>query len=622
MTNATRIRVYGVAILLAASICSVTEAQIQLAQSGKARAVIVENGVVTENEKAAAKDLKDILKRVTGATFESIDAARAADRPSRIFVGDSPTVRKLLPDVRWDTLEADEIIISTVGRDLILAGGRPRGTVNAVYTFLQDIVGCRWWTRDAAQIPSKPNLAVPKVTIQYRPQFEMRFVRGEIGSWPDARRWLRLTFDHHFDPATHSVDQLLPRDNFLKHPDWFMYAKEDGDPNHEHSYLYALNAMKAAGNKAEYEVAKRTRRLPRQPCLHSQGACQTITDGVMAKLASDYASWQHPPKIVWVTQSDGGGSICTCPKCEAVQRKEGSDSANWLRLVNEIAEQVEKKYPDVMVGMFAYLHTEFPPKTVKPRHNVLIYSALLRNNKLDSVARYKAHADGLKTWATMAKRLYVWDYDANYPNFFIPHPNYFAMGESLSFFKEIGVDGVMVQSSWGEAADMQPMRTWMNAQMMWNPDQDPRKLMKEFLDGYYGTASPFLMKYLESLSAAAHRKKGAHLGCFNNDTRGWLTLKDLNTANQLFDQAANAVKDDKTLTGRVWLARRAIDFAWLDRYDEFKLESKKTGVPFLEWAKPDKVLDELAPYRNAWGPYRTWKDFRVYYDALRERFPR
>jgi hypothetical protein len=216
----------------------------------------------------------------------------------------------------------------------------------------------------------------------------------------------------------------------------------------------------------------------------------------------------------------------------------------------------------------------------------------------------------------MAARLYVWDYDANYPNFFIPHPNYFAMGESMRFYRKIGVDGVMVQSSWGEAADMHPMRTWVNTQMMWNPDRDPIKLMKEFLDGYYGAAGPHLMRYITLLDAAAHRNPNFWLGCFNDNTQGWLMLKDVHAAVRILDQAAGAVAGNETLTKRVWLTRRSMDFAWLARYDEFRQESRKTGVPFLEWAKPHAVLDKLAPYRNVWGAYRTWKDFRFYYDTL------
>ena len=609
-----------IAYLTLAGICASAEAQIELAQSGSPRAVIIEDNSSSQREKAATEDLKQYLGRVTGGTFDITSMEKAPRGVSRIFVGNSPIIRKLAPDIQWDSLDTDEIVIRTVGRDLILSGGKPRGTVYAIYTFLQDTVGCRWWTRGAESVPSKPNLTVSAINIRYCPPFEMRIVRGEIGSWSESKRWLRLTFDENFDPATHSVDQLLPKDKYVEHPDWFMYAKDDGDENNEHSYLYSLKQMKDAGRKMEYEVVKRTRRLPMQPCLHSQGTRQTITEGVLAKLERDYSSWKYPPKIVWVLQSYGAGSICTCPDCEAVQKKEGSDSANWLLLVNHIAGKVEQRYPDVMVGMHAYLHTEFPPKTLKPRRNVLIYSALLRNNKLDYVSKYQPHANGLRTWANRAAHLYVWDYDANFSNFFQPHPNYFAMGDSMKFFEKIGVDGVMVQSSWGAAADMQPMRTWVNAQMMWNPDQDQRKLMMEFLNGYYGPAGQLMMKYLDLLDVAAHRKKDFFLTCYSTSTRGWLTLEDVNAAIRLFDQAARAVENDETLSKRVWLTRRAIDFAWLDRYEEFKKESQTRGVPFPV-PDPSRLIDELAPYRDALGTYKLWADFRDYFDRLRKKFP-
>lgn len=79
--------------------------------------------------------------------------------------------------------------------------------------------------------------------------------------------------------------------------------------------------------------------------------------------------------------------------------------------------------------------------------------------------------------------------------------------------------------------------------------------MGEFLKGYYGAAGPFLMQYIDSLDAAAHRRQEFRLGCFNTSTKGWLTLADLNTALHLLDQAATAVKDNETLAQRVWMAR-------------------------------------------------------------------
>ena len=38
----------------------------------------------------------------------------------------------------------------------------------------------------------------------------------------------------------------------------------------------------------------------------------------------------------------------------------------------------------------------------------------------------------------------------------------------------------------------------------------------------------------------------------------------------LFDQATDAVQGDEILAARVWMARRVIDFAWMDRYDQFQ----------------------------------------------------
>ena len=66
------------------------------------------------------------------------------------------------------------IVIKTVGNDLILAGGRPRGTLYAVYTFLEDHVGCRWWSSTASTIPKKPTLKIGGIDVRYVPPLEYR----------------------------------------------------------------------------------------------------------------------------------------------------------------------------------------------------------------------------------------------------------------------------------------------------------------------------------------------------------------------------------------------------------------------------------------------------------------
>lgn len=266
-------------VLIVVGVCSVAVADLELARSGKARAVIVEVDPATQRQRTAVHDLKKYLDQVTGAKFDIVSTSTAPKDLPKIFMGHSPVVRQLAPDIKWDTLGTDDIVINTVGNDLILSGGDPHSTVYAIYTFLQDTVGCRWWAPDAESIPSKPILVVPALNIVYGPPLEARFISSEIARRVEVRMKLRLTFDQNYDPTTHTIGHSLLAHGkyFVQHPDWYMYCKDDGSEATKYTYLYRLKQMKEAGKTDWYEVAKRTRRVPAQPCLHSHGALKTVT---------------------------------------------------------------------------------------------------------------------------------------------------------------------------------------------------------------------------------------------------------------------------------------------------------------------------------------------------------
>jgi hypothetical protein len=616
-------------LLMPIAMTCAVQAEVEIARSSKARAVIVQADSASEKEKIALQDLKKVLDQVTGAELALVGEDQAsAESPagkSKIFVGDCRFTQQFADG---EALGTDEIVIKTVGNDLILTGDKPRGTVYAIYTFLQETIGCRWWAPGATSIPHRPDLKVQTLNIRYRSPFEARFILGEIGMLHEARSWHRLSFDLSFDFTPRGIpSRILPADkHYIQHPQWFAYLRDDGDEDKEDSYLYILKTWKhnaihepKPNPYDEYvEVLERTRRVHHQPCPNSEGVRQAITRAVLAELARDHAAWVAP-KIVWVNQGHGH-FICQCDACEAVREREGADSANWLLMVNEIAEKVEPKYPDVLVGTFAWLHTEAPPKTIKPRKNVLIYYSLHARNHRDPVPTYPFPSNAMKQWSSMAK-VYAWDFDAGGRNCVQPFPNYFVNGENVQFFRSIGVDGVMVSGGYGKAADLAAMRTWVTAQMLWNPDQDPRALTIEFVNGYYGAAGPYLMEYMDAMVDAAHRKKDLWLGSYEFTTSAWATVRDMNTATRLFNEAAEAVKHDEVRSQRVWLARQSIDLSWLDRYDEFQQEARTRGIPFLGPPDPAKVVDAVAPYRVAWGQWHIGKSFSAYFDEIRKKFP-
>ncbi len=196
------------------------------------------------------------------------------------------------------------------------------------------------------------------------------------------------------------------------------------------------------------------------------------------------------------------------------------------------------------------------------------------------------------------------------------------LAPNLRFFVNNNVIGLFEQGdSTCAIGDFVRLRAWLLAHLMWNPDLDETALIQEFMDGYYGAATPHLMAYLELMHDAAERS-GVYLRCFMNDTAGWLTIDDLNQAVRHFEKAAEAVADDPVLPERVRRERMPLDHVWLKRYYALKLSARLSGAEFLGPKDPAAACEEFIRLANKFdaGSYRERHRFQEYEDALRSRF--
>jgi len=157
-----------------------------LAEKGQAKAVIVLAPEASAPEKNAASELAKYLKEVTGAEFAIVKPAEAGGKPV-IAVGPG-AAKAIAPDldlakVGDNGLGDDGIMLKTVGQNLVLTGaeGSKRGTLYAVYEFLEREAGVRWWTPDAETVPGKPTLAAGPLDTRYKPPFLYREERGLRG---------------------------------------------------------------------------------------------------------------------------------------------------------------------------------------------------------------------------------------------------------------------------------------------------------------------------------------------------------------------------------------------------------------------------------------------------------
>ena len=176
----------------------------------------------------------------------------------------------------------------------------------------------------------------------------------------------------------------------------------------------------------------------------------------------------------------------------------------------------------------------------------------------------------------------------------------------------------MIQGGYGNASDFQRMRAYVGCQLMWNPHQDTRALMVEFLRGYYGDAGEFLMRWLLVQHQAVRRHRNILLGAYDTTTTKWLTLEDLNEGTRLFDRALQAVSGAQALDYRVRRAKLGIDIVWIERYDELRAAAAQRSKPFLGPADPMAAFELIARNEFDVQSYREWADFSEYLQKLRK----
>lgn len=167
--QAASLRKKALLCLTLSLLASKAAADVTIARRGKAVAKVVVAGDAGETEKQAAGELSFFLHIVTGGEFRVVQ--EAAGEGGRLLVGEG-AVRLADPGFKAGGLGKEEIIVRAAGPDLILAGGSPRATLYAVYTFLEDVVGCRWWTSTAGAMPWKRTLKIKPIAIRYAPPLE------------------------------------------------------------------------------------------------------------------------------------------------------------------------------------------------------------------------------------------------------------------------------------------------------------------------------------------------------------------------------------------------------------------------------------------------------------------
>ncbi len=534
----------GLVALIFFAVPRQSPAAITLADKGKSEYRIVIPANAIPSERYAADELQRYLERMTGARFPlALDSDRSTSR--EILVGDTARLRKLKLQDACAKLGSDGFIIRTDGRNLIIAGGQPRGTLNGVYTFLEDKLGVRWFTPELQRIPPTPRLALQSLNETHVPAIEYREVFWtEMMRNADFASRHRLNGNHYqltakhggrfavYYPFVHSFDLLIPPGLFTNHPDYFPL----------------INGKRVNGYV--------------QRCLSNPDVVKLAVGQVREWIR------QHPEAtIISVSQNDTG-NWCQCDKCKALDDQEGSPAASLIKFVNTIAENIEADYPNVRIDTLAYQYTRKPPKTLRPRRNVIIRLCSIEccfAHPLESCSseENKRFRDDIIAWQPVAPLLYIWDYTPNFANYQQPFPNWDALQPNVQFFVQHNVKGLFEQGNYsgGGNGEMGPLRAYVLAKLLWDPKTDVQRHVTEFLEAYYGKAASHIRAYLDCVERPV-RNAQTHAHIFDSPKAAYLNDNFIASANEILEQAQQAAEDEK-IQFRVQVARLPVWYVQL-----------------------------------------------------------
>ncbi len=416
--------------------------------------------------------------------------------------------------------------------DLFILGGDPESTLYAVYTFLENYLGCRFYAPDVEIIPEINLVTVPNdIDYQYTPPVTTRTVHSRLyyenHEFADKRKVTHEAFPGYVPGyGVHTFNRFVPSSKYYRaHPEY--YALRDG------------------------------RRIPTQLCLTNSDVLDIVKDAVASVLD------QYPElKVISVSTNDNT-QYCQCESCKAIDDREESHAGSVIDFVNKIAAE----FPDRTISTLAYQYTRKAPKHIKPGQNVLITLASIECDRSAPIEeKCLDFAEDLMAWGKLTENIRIWDYTTQFTNFLAPFPNIHTLQPNIQFFRNNNAKWIFEQHS-HHPSELFELRSYLTAQLLWDPDVNQDSVITDFLNGYYEEAAPFIQNYITTIHDEIQQEKDFFLFLYGDPAQGFksfLRPELLKQYDRWYQEAEQAVEGKPGVLKRVHQARLSIDFAILE----------------------------------------------------------
>lgn len=390
-----------------------------------------------------------------------------------IYLGLPPVLQEQYEPL-VDSLRDDGYIIVGDGHDLVLYGKGEKGTLYAMYAFLE-MMGYWLYTPEAMVVPDVSQMELPVCRKLSNPAFRYREVAYYYPNHSQLYAdWHHLHTmadrDSLFGMYVHTFGRLLPPSKYYDaHPEW-----------------YSLN--------------KGRRMRDGQLCLSNP----EVFEELCLRL-SDTMS-QRPEAQIWSVSPNDNYNVCECSECRHLDSLYGGHSGTLMWFVGKVA----RRFPDKTISTLAYQYTRqaplptavCPPELPENLQVMLCPIEVGREQPIASPQEGSFRRD-MEDWHRLTDNIYLWDYVVQFRNFWDPFPNLHVLRSNLQFFRDNGAQMMFEQGTGpNNVSSWMDIRCYMIAKLLWNPDADIDAIMDDFYQGYYGEAGKYVKEIIDTMTSA------------------------------------------------------------------------------------------------------------------------
>jgi len=501
-----------------------------LFENGKTDYQIIIGEDASESEQWAAAELQKYLLEISGTSFNIVND-QSSTTEHEIIVGYNKHTEILLKDdSKLSDLSNESFVIKNVKSNLILAGGKQRGAMYAVFSFLEKQFGIRWYTPSVTSIPKRDSYLFSYLHHQESPSIQVRNDFYYEAFDPIWAAHNKINGAMGFREQHGGIEGYWAVHTFYR----FMPPTEFFD---EHPEYYSLIDEERVHDKA-------------QLCLTNKDVLNIVTERLKKVMR------ENPANLIYSVSQNDWRNPCQCSNCQRIVNQEEGQAGIMVWFVNQVADKIKDEFPNKYVGTLAYQYTRKPPKNIKPNENVVIRLCSIEccfAHDFKSCPENQEFLSDLEGWSSISPHLYIWDYVVNFSHYIMPYPNFEVLQQNILTFRDNKSIGIMEQGAYqSRGGEFAELRAYVISKLLWNTECDVNDVIDDFMFGYYGRSGQYIKEYLNLLHNQITHETHIHLGLKPDDKI--FNKEFIKEADILFDKAVIVAENDK-IKKRVELAR-------------------------------------------------------------------